>query len=97
MDTNIITANFDYNKLYNSNYYQKNKDSIAERKRLYYINNKHDILEKVKEQYYNTDRFNKIQCEFCHCHYNKKYITKHQLTNKCLKFQQQNIINSIDL
>ena len=90
---NHITANFDYNKLYNSNYYQKIKDSITEKRRLYYNDNKHDILEKNKIKYYYKYRFNKIQCQYCYCYYNKNYITKHQLTNKCLKFQQQNIIN----
>jgi len=86
VDTNSITANFDYNKLYNLRYYQKNKNTIKEKRLLYYYNNKDDILEQRRTQYYNIDRFDKIQCEFCHGYYNKKYIKKHQQTNKCLNF-----------
>ena len=91
VDNNRITANFDYNKLYNLNYYQRNKNNIKEKRRLYYNNNKNDILEQRTTKYYNTDRFNKIQCEFCQSYYNIKYIAKHQQTNKCLKFQQQQL------
>ena len=83
IDTNSITANFDYNKIY----YQKNKNNIKEKRRLYYINNKNDILEQRKTNYYNIEKLEQIQCQFCHCYYNKKYIKKHQQTKKCLDFQ----------
>jgi len=79
---------FAYKKLYSLNYYRLNKDKILEHKKIYYKHNKNDILEQAKTQYYSTYSFNRKQCECCKSRYTRKYILKHQRSNKCKHFQQ---------
>ena len=69
---NDITANIDYTKLYNLNYYRLNKDKLSERRKICYQQNKKDILEQRRQTYYSIACFNKIECGFCKCDYIKK-------------------------
>ena len=83
-----------YNKEYQKEYRQNNKEELSEKKKEYYQNNKTEILERRKEYKKNNkskikkNNKEKIKCEFCNCEVRKYGLTRHQKTLKCMKFQE---------
>jgi predicted GIY-YIG superfamily endonuclease len=74
-----------------SEYYQNNKEKIAEHRAEYYQNNKEVILEKLAENYQNNKEViaeynaEKVVCE-CGSEVNKSSLLQHKKTKKHINF-----------
>jgi len=68
-------------------YYQKNKDKIKEKDKEYYQKNKDKLKEKAKEyREQNKEKINKkVKCDLCNAEVNKRGLTDHKKTKKCIK------------
>ena len=66
-------------------YLEDNKEDMKETTHQYYENNK-EHLKEYKKLYYETHKEHfkeKVTCDICGCQVSRKYMTKHQQTQKC--------------
>jgi len=75
-------------------YREKNKEKIKEyrennkeKEKEYRENNKEKAKEYHKEYYQKKkeELYKKVKCDLCNTEVNKKYLSRHKKTNKCLK------------
>jgi hypothetical protein len=78
----------------NKQYYNENRDRLLEQKKQYYIENKDKILERMN-QYHIENREKilkyqkqKVKCENCESIINRRKMTRHQRSQKCINKQK---------